>query len=458
MPKIIVKIHHVKAGSKGAGFINYIAKRDRVDTTVNDRVSIDKPTEKQQSFINELSDKYPDIKVSEEYKEYIDNPTKNTASVLITTICENNPEIFSDRATYISYISTRPNVEKFGEHGLFGNEDMIDLKTVRDEVDKINGVLWTPIVSLQREDAARLGYDNAEAWKNLIRSKQYEIAEIFNIPIDDFKWYAAYHDEGDHPHMHMVIYSIGSQRGFINEKDIENIKRILAKEIFKNDMYEMYNEKTKMRELISEESKRRIAEIAEMIKKTDYSDSKVGQMIYDLAVKLKDVKGKKNYGYLTKSLKHDVDEIVKEISNDKNVSDMYNEWCNIQKKIIGTYHDKDIEFPPLYKNDEFRKIKNAIIKECEKLGNDYILKDEIENENEEREWSENSENRQSNEEYKFELNSQIALSTLNLFCRMSRIIENDSDKKIEGFNKTIVDSRERKREMERKHRMGIKMG
>ena len=458
MPKVIVKIQHTKATGGRGGFASYIAKRKGVDKSINDMVVGGDATEKQKNFIEEVIAKYPEEKDTFEYQDYIENPTRNNASEFISSAVESNPDLCSSRDVYLNYISTRPRVEKFGSHGLFGAEDDVELEKVKKELGETNSVMWTPIISLRREDAARLGYDNAQVWKDLLRSKQIELAEIFDIPIDKFKWYAAFHDESHHPHVHMVVFSSDGKDGFITVNRIEKIKSMLVNEIFKNEMYELYDDKTKMREKISEESKQKLSEIAERIKEKDYSESEVGQMIYDLAVKLKDVKGKKTYGYLNKSLKAEVDNIMKAMSKDDDINELYGEWCKIQKKIVGMYNDKDVEFPPLYKNDEFKKIKNAIIKECEKLGNDYILKDEIENENEEREWSENSENRQSNEEYKFELNSQIALSTLNLFCRMSRIIENDSDRKIEGFNKTIVDSRERKREMERKHRMGIKMG
>lgn len=441
MAKIIVKILHTKATGGKGGFASYIARRKGVDKSINDTVVDGKATEKQKKFIDEVIAKYPEEKNTFEYLDYIENPTRNNASEFISNAVENNPDLCSSRNMYLNYISTRPRVEKFGSHGLFGAEDDVELEKVKKELSETGGVMWTPIISLRREDATRLGYDNAQVWKELLRSKQIELAEIFDIPIDKFKWYAAFHNESHHPHIHMVVFSGDGKDGFITVSRIEKIKSMLVNEIFKNEMYELYDDKTKMREKISEESRRKLSEIADRIKEKDYSGSDVGEMIYAFALRLKNVKGKKVYGYLNKSLKTEVDNIMRAMSKDKNIEELYNEWCKIQKKIVGMYNDKDVEFPPLYKNGEFKKIKNAIIKECEKLGNDYITNNES-----------------LNEKYKFELNSQIALSTLNLFCRISRIIQDDSDKKIEGFNKTIVDSREHKKEMEKKHRMGIKMG
>lgn len=476
MPKIIVKIHHMKDKSSAGGFVNYIAKREGVDKSVNQEIVISKPTKKQTEYINELLKLCPDAKDSFEYEDYIENPTMQNASAFISIIAEQNPQIFESRETYINYISTRPNVEKHGEHGLFGMEDTVDLKKVKDEVSTHKGVIWTPIVSLKREDAARLGYDNAEMWQSLIRSKQMEMAKIFGIPTSDFKWYGAFHNEGEHPHLHMIVYSSGSNRGFIQEEDIEKIKSLLANEIFKNDMYTLTENKTNARERVSDEAKKKLSEISETIKAKDFSDSEVCQMLFDFARKLKNVKGKKVYGYLPKPLKKDVNEIFKALANDTDIQKLYGEWCGIQKKIIGIYKDSDIEFPPLWENKEFYKIRNAVIKECVKLGDDRFFiegrEDKTEMEDVEAASDDANESMDFFDEFhtdedgasedSSEMNNYqkgaVALSAMNLFYRLARIVENDTNQKIDGFNKTIVDSKERIEEMKKKQRLGIKMG
>ena len=244
MPKIIVKIKHLKTSKSVGNFVNYIAKRDSVDMSLNQKVLVGKPTKKQVDFIDKMLEEYPDGAESFEYEEYKNNPTKQTASNLITHLSETNPESFESNEIYLNYIATRPKVEMISEHGLFGNEDEINLADARNEIINSKSVIWTPIVSLKSEDAIRLGYDKADAWRELIRSKQMDLAEIFNIPLEDFNWYGAFHNEAGHPHLHMVVYSSGSKRGFINETRIEKVKSLLANEIFKDEMYELYDSKS----------------------------------------------------------------------------------------------------------------------------------------------------------------------------------------------------------------------
>lgn len=465
MPKIIVKIKHLKASKTVVGFLNYISNRDGVDKSVNEKVLVGKPTTKQLEFIDEMIESSPEIKKSFEYEDYIENPTKQNASALITTIAENNPDTFQSKEIYLNYIATRPRVEKMSSHGLFGSEDNVNLSEVKKEIENINGTLWTPIISLKREDAERLGYDNAEMWQSLIRSKQMQLAEIFKIKYDNFKWYAAFHNEAGHPHLHMVVYSTGDDNGFITEKDIEKVKSILANDIFKNDMYELYDNKTKAREKLAKEVREKIKLLSDAVREKDYSDSEICEMLLKLSSSLKNCKGRKQYGYLPPKVKAEVDEILKTIAEDDDVQNLYNEWCGLQRKIYGIYTDKEIEFAPMWKNKEFKKLKNAIISEAENLGDDRIfVAEENETQAEENENAEEDESTENEvEENKVErkinhLNPQVISSATNLFCRLASIIEDDTDRKIDGFRKTIVDSKERKRLMKKKQSMGMKMG
>ena len=411
MPKIIVKVKHIAAEKSAKKYVNYIAQRDGVDKSVN-------------------------------------------------------------REGYIKYMATRPGSEKIDTHGLFGAEKNVNIKEVGKEIEEHSGTIWMPIISLTREDAVRLGYDNAKAWRSLICSKQAELAKIFNIPLEDFKWYAAFHNEGYHPHIHMVVYSKKTKSGFITEKDIEKIKSLLANEIFKNEMYQLYNSKTKMREKLSDEVKRTLYDITENIKGQECSDKELCDMLFNFSKKLKKVKGKKVYGYLPKNLKNDVDAIVNKLSEDENIRKIYENWCGIQKKIYGIYSDNEITFPKLCDNREFKKIKNAIVCECEKIGNAMTFgKDESEDETEtetefvtedgrENEWVEDEfqgegvekENRISKID-----DGMLMLSAMKLVYRLGTIIRDDACNKIDGFNKTIVDSKEKIKEMKKKQGLGIKM-
>ena len=471
MAKIIVKVPSVSSGKGAGGMVDYVAKREGVDKSVNRGVSISPPTKKQMDYINELVKMCPDAKESFEYEDYIENPTRQNASAFISVVAEHNPELFADKETYLNYIATRPNVEKGPEHGLFGNEDDVNLAQVKKNLSEHKSVVWLPIISLRREDASMLGYDNAESWRDLIRSKQMDMAKAFGIPDDKFKWYAAFHNEGHHPHIHMVVYAENSNRGHLSEKGIEQIKSMFANEIFKDEMYNLYDAKSKARDRISEESREKLTEISDRISKKDYSDSEICPMLVSLADNLKEVSVKKQYVYLQKSLKKDVDDIVKTMAKDKDIAELYSEWCGIQQKIVGIYHSKEIEHPPLWENKEFRKIKNAVIDEAKKLDGDRISipsgpKEPPKQEEDETEPDIPDEALEQDDEEQEQVQTPepvhhadgVALSAMNLFCRLASIIENDADKKIDGHHKTIVDSKERKEEIKKKLSLGIKMG
>jgi len=246
---------------------------------------------------------------------------------------------------------------------------------------------------------------------------------------------------------------------------------MFANEIFKDEMYNLYDAKSKTRDIISEESREKLTEIADRISKKDYSDSEICPMLVSLADKLKEVSGKKQYGYLPKSLKKDVDNIVKAMAKDKDIAELYSEWCGIQQKIVGIYHSKEIKHPPLWENKEFRKIKNAVIDEAKKLGGDRISipsgpKEPPKQEEDETEPDIPDEALEQDDEEQEQVQTPetvhhadgVALSVMNLFCRLASIIENDADKKIDGHHKTIVDSKERKEEIKKKLSLGIKMG
>ena len=384
MPKIIVKIKHLKTSKSVGNFVNYIAKRDSVDMSLNQKVLVGKPTKKQVDFIDKMLEEYPDGAESFEYEEYKNTPTKQTASNLITHLSETNPESFESNEIYLNYIATRPKVEMISEHGLFGNEDEINLADARNEIINSKSVIWTPIVSLKSEDAIRLGYDKADAWRELIRSKQMDLAEIFNIPLEDFNWYGAFHNEAGHPHLHMVVYSSGSKRGFINETRIEKVKSLLTNEIFKDEMYELYDSKSHARDKISDEAKKKLHAIGDSIRKNDFSNSEVCSLLDVLSQRLLLCKGKKTYAYLPKEEKQIVDEIFRKLAENEEIKNMYDEWCSLQQRIVGFYHDKQIEFPPLVENKEFKKIKNAIVSEAVNLGNNLFFDKEADKKTEEK--------------------------------------------------------------------------
>ncbi len=64
--------------------------------------------------------------------------------------------------SYLKYIATRPRAQRFGSHGLFTDDGVeIKLSKVSEKLKLHRGNVSTAILSLRREDAARLGYDKA---------------------------------------------------------------------------------------------------------------------------------------------------------------------------------------------------------------------------------------------------------------------------------------------------------
>ena len=330
MARLILKSPYIKSTGAAAGYLKYIATRERVEILPDDRP----PTRKQEQLIAKLTEDFPDTKNLYEYMDYADKPTKFHASAFITVALESNWDSVHQSEQYMKYIATRPRAERFGSHGLFSDEDTVSLDKAMTELENYTGNVWTHIISLKREDAERLGYDNAAAWRDLLRSHRNDIAEAMKISPHDFRWYAAFHDEGHHPHIHMVVYAENSNRGHLSEKGIEQIKSMFANEIFKDEMYNLYDEKSRTRDRISDEAKEKLTEIADRISKKDYSNSEICPMLISLADKLKEVSGKKQYGYLPKSLKKDVDDIVKTMAKDKDISELYSQWCDIQQRIV----------------------------------------------------------------------------------------------------------------------------
>ena len=86
-----------------------------------------------------------------------------------------------------------------------------------------------------------------------------------------------------------------------------------------------------------------------------------------LSAQLKTVKGKKSYGYLPKSVKKTVDEVVDKLEELPEVRECYEQWCALQSEVDSYYHDKPREKKTLSQEKEFRQIKNAVIQEAERI-------------------------------------------------------------------------------------------
>ena len=326
------------------------------------------PTQKQTQLIAKLVKDFPDAKELMEYEDYAAHPTKATASALITLALESNWDRLSSMEGYAKYIALRPRAERLGEHGLFGDDDAVDLAAVADELDHYTGNVWTHIISLKREDAARLGYDNAPAWRTLLRTHRNDIAAAMNIKPEDFRWYAAFHDEGNHPHVHMMAWSVKPNQAYLSKDGIRQIKSTLTNQIFRQELLHVYEQKSKSRDELVAEARKAMLELAKAMREMTCIHPEAELMIWDLSRKLGQVSGKKTYGYLPKPMKKLVDEIVDQMARLPTVDACYQTWWELQCQVEDCYsEDKKRIRPPLSQQKEFRQIKNAVIREAEHI-------------------------------------------------------------------------------------------
>lgn len=264
---------------------------------------------------------------------------------------------------YMEYMADRPR-----SHGLFSDEDDVDLDAAMKEVNEYPGNIWTHIISLKRENAVRLGYDHAEQWRNLIRTHRNDIAAAMHIPPKDFRWYAAFHDEGDHPHIHMMAWSVKPGQAYLSKEGIQKIKSTLTNDIFQQEMLHTYEQKSVSRDELVRQAREKMKALAQEMRKGVCSSPEIEQRMITLSAQLESAKGKKVYGYLKKDAKAIVDKIVDELERLPVVNDCYEQWWQLQCQVMDYYSEQpDRKRPKLSEQKEFRPIKNAVIQEAENI-------------------------------------------------------------------------------------------
>lgn len=368
MAKLIVKSPYIKCTGSGdaagaGGYLHYIGTREHVQKLTDDRP----PTRKQEQLIAKLMKDFPGVKQLEEYGDYEERKTKVTASALITMALEENWQAVSQMDGYVNYIATRPRAERLGAHGLFGDEDGINLKEAMAELNSYTGNVWTHIISLHREDAARLGYDSAQAWRNLIRARRNDIAAAMKIPPKDFHWYAAFHDEGEHPHIHMMAWSAKPGQAYLSREGIRQIKSALMNDIFKQELLHVYEQKSASRDELVRQARREMLELVRTMQTGLCDHPEVEALILQLAQGLETVRGKKSYGYLPKPLKALTDQIVDQMERIPAVAQCYEKWLELQGQVDSYYGGDELKRLKLSQQKEFRAIKNAVIQEAERI-------------------------------------------------------------------------------------------
>lgn len=369
LSQIIVTSRYLKSGTqksknKRRNYTKYIATRETVE--VRDQNTIDRndnATKNQKELIDDLLSDFPEAKRYLEYEDFKANPTVENASELISTIIERNADIIGNRQNFVGYMAMRPGVEKRGSHGLFNEKDEpIILNQAANEIAEHKGNVWSHVVSLRREDAVRLGFDNSDAWRELVKRHISDIAKAQNIPLCNLKWYAAYHDTTHHPHIHLLVYSTNPKQGFLTKAGIDKVRSVFANDIFHDDLQSIYQEQTVSRDELKAVSKNEFESIVNMIASNDHTDPQLEELIRKLYIQLQNVKGKKVYGYLPMEIKETVNKIFSELAKDENIQQLYEKWCGLERLKYKTYTQKEMELPELVDNKVFQPVQNMIIR------------------------------------------------------------------------------------------------
>lgn len=341
--------------------MKYIATREGVEVLTGKGPA----TEKQKEMVAKLLKDFPDMRDSFEYEDYKQAPTLHTASALISAALDSHMQNLQSENGYLKYIATRPGAEKHGAHGLFGRQENTNLTAAMHDLTAHDGNVWTIIYSLHREDAERLGYNNAAAWRKLLVSQQNKFAEAFHIPASALHWYAAYHDADTHPHIHMMVWT--DQETVLKRDAVVKLRSVMTNSIFQAELENLYIRKNAAYKDVTEAARAVMHDLVDRIEFTSEVPASIQQKLLELALELRTVGGKKQYGYLKKPLKDKVDDIVDELEKLPEVAAYYAVWNGVRDTLEGYYKNRPRQHNPLSQQKEFRAIKNTIIQEAERL-------------------------------------------------------------------------------------------
>ena len=379
MSQLIVTSRYLKNGNqknktKRRNYTKYIATRETVE--IRSQKFVDRnanATKNQEQLINDLINDFPESKRYLEYEDYEREPTIENAGELISTIVERNADVVGNRQNFVGYMAMRPGVEKRGSHGLFNekNEPII-LNQAANEIAEHKGNVWSHVVSLRREDAVRLGFDNSDAWRELVKRHISDIANAQRIPICNLKWYAAFHDTTHHPHIHLIVYSTNPKQGFLTTKGIDQIRSAFANDIFHDNLQSIYQEQTISRDELKAVSKTEFESIVRKIHQGGFDDPKLKNLVLKLNSQLQNVRGKKVYGYLPMEIKETVNKIFSELEKDENIRQLYEKWCALERLKYKTYTQKEKEMPALTDNKVFQPVRNMIIRTVLDMNNRVV--------------------------------------------------------------------------------------
>ena len=439
MAKLVTKFKYLKPNRKvsAGGYAKYIATREGVEK-IDDTKKFAPATAKQKNLIEKILKDFPDSKDMFEYVDYLEKQNVGSASDFISRVMEDYAYEISGRKAYADYIATRPRAERFGSHGLFTDDGVqVQLSKVTEELDKHKGNIWTAIISIRREDAERLGFNTGAWWRDMLRTQTEALAKNLKIPMENLRWYAAFHNESHHPHVHLIAYSTVENEGYLTQNGVENLRSSFAKDIFQQDLLCIYERQSEHRDKLRAEARDIVEDLVSKINSEIYISVSIQHKLLELADRLSQTKGKKVYGYLKPDVKALIDSIVEKLANDSRIKKLYDLWYEQKENTIRTYTDEMPDRIPLVQNKDFKSIKNAVIKEALKLN---VTEDEAEE-------SENTDEESVSNPFEYEENTSaesvfdsgrgvlyprysiktnrnsIAVSSLYLLCYLCNIIQ-----------------------------------
>ena len=444
MPKIIVTSRYLKSGSKKnlANYVRYIATREGSVAVKN--IDENAPaTKNQQELILSLLNDFLDSKDLFEYEDYVKNPTVKNGSALISEVIDRNMDRITNRENYVGYLANRPGAVKFNTHGLFSQtNESINLEKVAKEIADHGGNVWTHVVSLRRDDAQKMGYDNLKAWRDLVIRQIPSIAKNQKIDLKNLRWYAAFHDKKTNPHVHIIVYSQNEREGFLTNHGIEKIRSGFANDIYSDELHHLYEQQTDLRNLLKKESEQLMKQLAEKVSQNKNFDVELIDLVLKLHNQLVKSKGKKVYGYLKSDVKKTVDEIFARLADNESVKKMYELWCVMEQQKHDVYSSAKVEFPSLVDNKELKSVKNMIVQTVLQMDFQHpginVEMPEIADEN--------------TDQFK---NEMLANTIFGLFVNLSRCIEDDYHHKFQSGRK-MIDSKLRRMIQEKNQALGIK--
>ena len=352
-----------KQSAKLANLTKYISTREGVEL-LKDTDSDLPATKQQQDFISRLLKTFPDPRGMPEYEDYQTARSQKNAAEFISQVQENYAYLLDKRENYVDYVANRPGVKKLGEHGLWNADGKVPvLQNAVDEVAHYPGNVWTPVIAIQRSDAERLGYDSAESWRSLICSEIDQIAKTYKILPSHLKWYAAFHEKERSVHVHLVIFSTDPCEGYLTKPAILELRSALTRQIFKDDLKNIYVQQTAYRDQLQENALEVMESLIQKMQDGEISNPKLELLITELAERLQNYSGKKVYGYLPPATKRIVDAIVDELAGDECVAEAYSLWQDMRDEVFSFYSKAKPARVPLSQQKEFKPVRNMVIRE-----------------------------------------------------------------------------------------------